>query len=313
MSKKRNLSGFKRTPSRTSIGRMIRRRRMAAGLTQTVVGQQVGLSQTQISLLEIGHQRFLRSHQITLLAAALGWPVAKLDPLRRPATPYEPVTEFGRLVRDRRLKLGLSYDELAKRMGVSPESARRLERRQNSMTTHQVVKVLAPALEVPLAVFTPYAFNHSKASTTALGRLLRTRRQELFLSLRDVAHRVGLKKQHLSMIELGRCHCHRNLELIPRLARVLNLAPAELRRLQPSFIVYKVAREPGSLGEWLTNRRLALGLTQRQVARRIKTDHVNISRIEKGLTTPSPLTLERLLASLNCELPPHFSTRRRFA
>lgn len=292
---------------------MIRRRRMAAGLTQTVIGQQSGLSQGQISLLEVGRQSSLRSHQIASLAAALGWPVAKLDALRRLETLYEPVTEFGRLVRDRRQELGLSHEELAERMGVSPEAARRLERRQNSMTTHQVVKVLAPALELPLAVLMPYAFNHSKVSTTAFGRLLRTRRQEMFLSLRDVARRVGLKKQQLSMIELGRCHCHRNHELIPRLAQVLNLTSVELRRLQPSTIVYKVAREPGSLGEWLTNQRLALGLTQRQLARRIKMDHINLSRIEKGHATPSPRILERLLGSLNCELPPQFSTRRRFA
>jgi transcriptional regulator with XRE-family HTH domain len=55
-------------------------------------------------------------------------------------------------------------------------------------------------------------------------------------------------------------------------------------------------------GELLRESRLRHGLTQKQLAIRARTSQAAISRIERGLVSPTVETLEKLLAMVNEEL-----------
>ena len=57
-----------------------------------------------------------------------------------------------------------------------------------------------------------------------------------------------------------------------------------------------------SAGELIRAARARHGLTQRQLAIRARTSQAAISRIERGLVSPSVETLEKLLAMVNEEL-----------
>jgi transcriptional regulator with XRE-family HTH domain len=57
-----------------------------------------------------------------------------------------------------------------------------------------------------------------------------------------------------------------------------------------------------SPGELLREARKRHGVTQSQLATRARTSQAAISRIERGLVSPSVATLEQLLAMLNEEL-----------
>ena len=55
-------------------------------------------------------------------------------------------------------------------------------------------------------------------------------------------------------------------------------------------------------GELLRTSRLRHGLTQKQLAIRARTSQAAISRIERGLVSPTVETLQKLLAMMNEEL-----------
>jgi transcriptional regulator with XRE-family HTH domain len=57
-----------------------------------------------------------------------------------------------------------------------------------------------------------------------------------------------------------------------------------------------------SAGQLLRESRLRHGLTQKQLAIRARTSQAAISRIERGLVSPTVETLQKLLAMVNEEL-----------
>ena len=64
-----------------------------------------------------------------------------------------------------------------------------------------------------------------------------------------------------------------------------------------------------STAELLRQARLKAGLSQRQLAQRAGTAQSVIARIERGQTSPTWETLERLLAAAGYELAPHVQPR----
>ncbi|HWG08757.1 MAG TPA: helix-turn-helix transcriptional regulator [Solirubrobacteraceae bacterium] len=63
-----------------------------------------------------------------------------------------------------------------------------------------------------------------------------------------------------------------------------------------------------SPGELIRQRRLTLGLSQRSLARRAGTTQAAVSRIERGLTTPTWETVRALLLAMGYE--PELGVRR---
>lgn len=65
----------------------------------------------------------------------------------------------------------------------------------------------------------------------ALGQLLRKRREELDLTLDEVAERTGFSKPYLSTVETGKVNNPPSDKLLIRLEKVLKFEPSELRRI----------------------------------------------------------------------------------
>ena len=61
----------------------------------------------------------------------------------------EILTKFGNKVRERRLKLGLSQEELASRAGVHRTYIGMIERAEKNITLENIEKI-AKALEIPI-------------------------------------------------------------------------------------------------------------------------------------------------------------------
>jgi len=66
--------------------------------------------------------------------------------------------------------------------------------------------------------------------------------------------------------------------------------------------------EFGLLGEMIHARKVA-GLTQEDIAHKMKTKKANISRLEGNLITPSPTlkTLQKYAKAVNCQLTIHLT------
>lgn len=70
-----------------------------------------------------------------------------------------------------------------------------------------------------------------------------------------------------------------------------------------------LSKKLSSLGSWniqIKQIREALGMTQKQVANKIKSTQQQYSSIEKGNTNPTLNTLNRIAESLNCKLQINF-------
>ena len=75
------------------------------------------------------------------------------------------------------------------------------------------------------------------------------------------------------------------------------------RRLSRGLFVPDTPREEGEIfGPHLRELRLAHGLTQAELADRSRTNTMFISKLERGVTTPTLGTLLRLARALDCRV-----------
>lgn len=77
---------------------------------------------------------------------------------------------------------------------------------------------------------------------------------------------------------------------------------AEYRDARDEYARIRELRKTNPIAAHLRERRFELGLTQQAVATAAGTSHTAISRLERGLHTPSMTTLERIAAVLDEEL-----------
>ena len=227
--------GIGMKPCTTKLARFIRSRRLSLGLSQRAFAEKLGVSQSFISELEMGKQRSFRFERLTTWAKILGCSREELVK-RMPKKPTPvPLPELGRLIRSRRKKLGLSMADFAKRLGVDLKQARSWERRRPTPSLRRNSAILlAKALELEPSAFFKFVGFVKKETTSKLGSVVRERRKELGLSQVELAKRLGVSRQVVSQIELGKCCL--SLEggrMIERLAGALGLDVEVLQAVRP--------------------------------------------------------------------------------
>jgi ribosome-binding protein aMBF1 (putative translation factor) len=74
--------------------------------------------------------------------------------------------------------------------------------------------------------------------------------------------------------------------------------------------VYKQIGHESALGQAIARARVMAGLTQAEVARRMRTTQSNVARMEAGRTTPSTRTLERFANAIGARLTINFEPLR---
>lgn len=136
-------------------------------------------------------------------------------------------TELGNFIRTCRLKLDLRQASLAKRVGLKQNVLSNLEIGTKKYLKDYHLQKLAKALRCdPEELRKRMPKKHGVEPTTELGKLIRSRREELGLTLGDLA-----KKMHITLQQAWKMEIHN-----PRirhttgklLARALNLDPSAL-------------------------------------------------------------------------------------
>lgn len=138
------------------------------------------------------------------------------------------------------------------------------------------------------------------------GSLLRARRVELRLTLQDVADRMGVCRELVSQIEIGKLSLVQSPHQVKKLASILDIELPELTKLVPAIKPYRVKRNPDSLGKFLTTRRQELRLTQQVVGARLQRTGSCVSMVERGDFRPSQKLLKRWVTILGCQIPVEF-------
>lgn len=95
---------------------------------------------------------------------------------------------------------------------------------------------------------------------SAFGQLIKTRREELRLGLREAAERAGIDPGNLSKIERGRVNPPQDEDMLNRLCRALeyDLAAEEATRLRDTAFAENGRFAPDILSDAAVARRLPL-------------------------------------------------------
>jgi non-specific serine/threonine protein kinase len=126
---------------------LLRRYRLAAGLTQEDLAERAGLSVQGLSALESGKRQAPYRHTVTMLARALGLTASEAEALEAAVSRVRmpPTEAFGSVLREARLAAGLTQEALAERAGVSTRNIQALERGENR-PQQETARRLAEAL-----------------------------------------------------------------------------------------------------------------------------------------------------------------------
>jgi ribosome-binding protein aMBF1 (putative translation factor) len=89
----------------------------------------------------------------------------------------------------------------------------------------------------------------------------------------------------------------------------LSLVPAPLKTTKPPKEVTATATAPSQLAGAIIAARTAAGITQYELAARIKTSQGNVVRLEKGRSVPTTRTLQRIAKATGHELTITFSLK----
>ena len=296
--------GIGMNPSKTELGSFIRARRLEAGLGQIQFAQLLKIGQAQLSNIERGNQKYLNDEQVKNFAKAIRCSSKELKK-RIPVKKAAQKTELGILVRSRRQELGMTIEDLAEKVKITPDYLLVLERKRILRKIHyKTAQRLATALVLDPVLFADFIGKPKKTSNSALGQLLRSRRREFAMAQREVGKRIGITKQYLSMIELGKIPLSSSDNLIQQLADILELDIHDLHAVRPKRRLKELSAPRGGLGKFISDRRLALRLTQAQLAQRAGINSATVSQIERGRQYPFRTMREKLSTALECELPP---------
>lgn len=302
--------GIGMTPSKTKLGKFLRACRIKLGLRQARVAELLGMLQGKYSTLEIGKRRYLAPKEVEDLSRVLQCEKLQLEALAPKMRKVEPKTEFGKFVRSRREQLGLTWDELSKRLQMSRAQVCGLEVGRQQGVRYRTLKLLAKALDLEISALSKFISAREKVTNSILGQLVRSRRKELKLSQKELANNLRVTPQFVSQIEsgqvplsLGSVNGDSTLE---RLAKTLKLDIAKLQAVRPRRRLKQKKAAPTTLGGFLTARRLELGITQGEVAKRAETSPSEICGVEVGRIRPNAKLLDGFAKALECEIPARF-------
>lgn len=214
----------------SSLGVFVRSQRKYLGITQVELAKKCGSDDSSICRIENSQKGVIITDQLLKrMAKVLDCPVEELIKRRPKILSTPPKYPLGEFIRQRREKLGLSIQVFAKRMKIKTRSAYTFEIKANQIS-YQTAKRLAKALKINSGELTQFIGFSESEGLNDLGQLIRCARKKAGLSQKDLADKLGFKRQYLSSIELGdrkpKC-CSKKLY---ELAQILNIEISEIEK-----------------------------------------------------------------------------------
>lgn len=285
--------------SKSELGNFVIARRLLLNLNQSRLGALCGLRQNDISAIETGRRKYLKDDMIARLASALQCSEKELRE-RIPTKSSDQVkTEFGALIVSRCKVLDITIESLASKMGRTVTWTKELLFSKRNHARYKTLGLLAKALNLNPSDLSKFSIKTRKETTNKLGELVRARRIELGLSNQEFAERMGVTRQFVNLIELGRVGLSRNNERINKIAKTLKLDESKLKTVRPKRKLKSTSVED-PIVKSIIEKRLELHLTQHEVATLAGINATKLCAIERGRMHADPTILSKLRRVLNC-------------
>jgi|GEM_PF-4434732 len=293
--------GWRKAKSRTQVGMFLQTKRLEIKASQEQIAKKCKINIACYRGYEQG--KFYPNLEVAKkISEALFCSCEELKALI-PRKGKIPTTEIGKFIMNRREELGLNLMTFAKRLGVSKERARCMEL-STSKLSYKTLSALNKALELE---------GHSlimseEIKRSKLGQIIMNRRLELGITIRELASRMGITYQAVSLVETGKTKLLDD-NALNKFSQALNinvevLKLARSRRNINRRYVRKInlaETRPASLGKFITKKRLDMGLAQGHLAKLAKVSQGTIVRIERDSSCLKIKTLLKILQSLGCE------------
>lgn len=187
-------------------------------------------------------------------------------------------TELGRFIRSRRLELNLRQGPLAKQVGISQTVISGWEIGNRNYLNDRQLSDLAKALQVEVDELRKrMPVKPGSEPKTELGKLIRSRREELGLSLSAFANKLGVTPQQAKKLELKK---NPNIlySLVSALASSLDLQPSIIAK----FAGATRKQSSSELGQLVRLRRKELGISTCALAKKLNVSRQLVNQIEFG-------------------------------
>jgi len=186
-------------------------------------------------------------------------------------------TELGKFLQNRRLELKLGQVEVARLMDIKQPEYSRIEIGDKKYPKKEELDKLSKVLQCPfeqLEALVPFVRGNPR---TELGKFIHARREELNLSLASFAERLGISEKKAKIMEL-RKQPILSFRFLPALAKALELENSKLSK----FV--KKGKSESALGQLVCNRRMELGMSTRELAKKLGISHQAVNHVELGKT-----------------------------
>lgn len=144
-----------------------------------------------------------------------------------------------------------------------------------------------------------------------LGIFIRARRQELRLSTEALAEKLGVSKQFVNQIELGKVRLVMNVESITKLESILELDEGVLKSLRPRRRLRNPEKNSDTLGGFIATKRSERNITQNDLGKSLGLKGTTICAFENGRRRVSSSLIKRIQELLNCEIPADLIPKQR--
>ncbi len=183
--------------------------------------------------------------------------------------------ELGKFIRARRLELGIVQTKLAKMTGIKQRTLSYIEigNYKSVKKVNRLAKALGLASEQIEALIPKKTLAEPK---TKLARLVRSRREELDLTQKQLTKKLRLTIQNLRILETRRSYLRHTT--MKRLAKALKLELLILNQFTNRNKNRKTTEHP--LGNLIRSRRDQLGMTLRQLAKKLGVTYQRVSQLE---------------------------------
>lgn len=221
-----------------TLGEKIKALRKSIGLTQTELGQKVGVQKNAVSKWECGRVEDIPTATIKALANLFGVSASYLiddevtfaNSSMYPSPPVK-MSTIGSRIRARREELDLSQEELGTKLGYkSRSSINKIELGERNLTQARI-KVIADALETTPGYIMGWEElpikQQEKTTQQGTCEKIRTLRKEQGQTLEEIANKVGVGKSTVRKWETGQIANMRK-DKIASLAEALHTTPAYL-------------------------------------------------------------------------------------
>ena len=188
-------------------------------------------------------------------------------------------TKLGKFIRVRRLELNLRQVPLSKLIGVGGNNIGMIETGKRKYLNDSQLVRLAKALQCDVEELRKrMPVKHIAQPNTELGKLIRSRREELGLTLKGFAKKMRMTPQQAKRLEVKKSPQITYYSLVTKLAKVLNLEPSALIR----FVRGARKSTASELGLLIRNRRKELVMSISQLAGKLDVSRQYVNRVEFG-------------------------------